>query len=199
MEASLNTAPVSQPNEAVTKPAALATTPRMAAIVDEGDQDTPEPSPQKKPKKATNTITDFFGAIGGAVGDAVGAVTGWSPLKRSQSGSPSNSPTNEEKPAASNSPAASNDSSSSNDSSRDDAMEASSVKTPEPESAPAAAEMASQNQENNEVATPKDSASDTSHDLSTHVKHYPQAESPNMPWKQLWTQMRREGWDYRPG
>ena len=49
------------------------------------------------------------------------------------------------------------------------------------------------------TADSKDADSVKADDLILVPGHYPQAANPNMPWTDLWSQMRKSGWAYKPG
>jgi len=145
-----------------------------AAVVEEGDQETPpQPSPQKKAEP--NTITKFFSNSVKKVGGVVADVFGFSPDRCSSNKPPSTNENDANEFAAASSSTSSQKSSPS--------METSTTKDVP---------------DKKEFATPK-SKVDVSQGISSTVEHFPQAESPTMPWKNLWSQMRAAGWVYCAG
>mmetsp|Transcript_11814 Transcript_11814/g.25906 ORF Transcript_11814/g.25906 Transcript_11814/m.25906 type:complete len:893 (-) Transcript_11814:67-2745(-) len=172
-KSALNTAQqdAGETNDAVTKSDAVAT-----LVVDEGDQDSPQQSPPKKPR--THSITKFFTHTAKKVVDGVAAT--FSPMRYSDSESLGTSPTTDQQLRAAKSRAPSLNLSPSCMITRgDDEIEAWFASSPE-----------------REVPTAPESAPQES---SSHSEHYPQAESPSMPWSHLWAQMRRAGWKYIVG
>jgi len=146
-----------------------------AAVVEEGDQETPpQPSPQKKAEP--NTITKFFSNSVKKVGGVVADVFGFSPDRCSSNKPPSTNENDANEFAAA---------SSTNSSQKSLPKEA--ITT---EDVP--------DKKDKEFTTPK-SKVDVGQGISSTVEHFPQAESPTMPWKNLWSQMRAAGWVYCAG
>ena len=155
------------PTDETTAAKAEAATPsnHAAAVVEEGDQETPpQPSPQKKAEP--NTITKFFSNGVKKVGGVMADVFGFSPDRRSSDSLPTPNENDVKEFAAASSTTSSQKLSLSNE-----------VST---------------------ITTPKSSV-DVGQGISSTVEHFPQAESPTMPWKNLWSQMRANGWVYCAG
>ena len=147
-----------------------------AAVVEEGDQETPpQPSPQKKAEP--NTITKFFSNSVKKVGGVVADVFGFSPDRCSSNKPPSTNENDANEFAAASSSTSLQKSSPS--------MEASTT-----EDVPDKKDI--------EFTTPK-SKVDVGQGIISTVEHFPHAESPTMPWKNLWSQMRAAGWVYCAG
>ena len=170
---------------AATKSNVTTTPVQPTVVVDDGDQDTPEQPSPKKPR--TNTITKFLTNPIKKVCDAVVATFG-SPTPYDTASSllaPM-----DQKPAAESSftpsPSGSLLSPSFLVKKGDGEAEAGLAGTAECE-VTTKPEIAPQNSEE-ELFTPGQA-----------LKHYPIAESPNMSWTDLQSQMRREGWGYKKG
>ena len=170
-------------SNAVAKDSVTATPSQPAVVDDECDIDTPHPSPLKKPQ--VNPITNFFPARQIA-GDANASTLSsnihaqtdqrheYSPSSTSEYLSPSCI-----------------------DTKGDDEVEAYLAGTP-------VCEATALDLENAIDAPDKGFATPQNHngsiryemrqEISMDVMHYPQAESPNMPWSALWFQMRQSGW-----
>jgi len=154
--------------------AEAATPSNHAAVVEEGDQETP-PQPSSQKKAEPNTITKFFSNGVKKVGGVMADVFGFSPDRRSSNKPPTPNENDANEFAAASSATSSQKSSPS--------MEASTTKDVP---------------DKKEFATPKSSV-DVGQGISSTVEHFPQAESPTMPWKNLWSQMRAAGWAYCAG
>ena len=173
---------------AVAKVGVTATPSQPAVVDDEGDQDTPHPSPKKKPQ--ANPITKFFSARP-IVGDANG------PTLSSNFHAPADQ-------RCEYSPASTLDNLSPSciDTKGDDDVEACFAGTPDCESsAPGNVNVT----HTPEICftTPKKKLETMVHgtpqEISMDVSCHPQAEGPNMPWKDLWAQMRKSGWGFCKG
>ena len=170
----------------VAKVGVTATPSQPALVDDEGDQDTPNPSPKKKPQP--NPITKFFSARPIA-GDDNGPTL-------SSNFHAATDQRREYSPAST----LNNLSPSCIDTKGDDEVEACFAETPDCVSSTPV--NVTHTLESCFTTPPKNLETmvhGTPQEISMDVTHHPQAESPNMPWKDLWAQMRKSGWGYCRG
>lgn len=215
---------------AMAKPDSAVCTPRPspAMVIDEGDQETPQPSPPKKPR--TNTITNFFTTTGNVTKKALEAVVEvFSPSKKS-------SPCRD---AKSNSPMLSSVdlSASCLDKKGDNEVEACFAEPQEHDASTSSPHIddkgcdgvgACSGLPKREIsnvlgsAMQNDETAGTCTANSLEQEEMPKAlggtpqhtekefstpknvsagllKSPNMPWKDLWSEMRKIGWTTRRG
>jgi hypothetical protein len=175
-------------SHAVAKDSVTSTPIQPAVVDDECDLDTPHPSPIKKPQGIP--ITNYFPARQ-AAGDA----------NASKFSTNIHAPTDQHHEY---SPSSTSEylSPSCIDTKGDDEVEAYLAGTPVGESTALELENATHAPEKG-FATPQKHATsnryETREEITMDVMHYPQAESPNMPWNVLWSKMKRSGWTYAQG
>ena len=175
-----------------------AATPRNRAVVvdEEVDNDiTPQPPFDKEDRP--NTITKFLKKVGDAVGDALASA--FSPNKFSRSRSTPADKEQSDDDASSSSTLSNNLSPSCIDEKGDDDIEACFAESQDT----AAIKKGSSEESPHTPSTTKNQMStkeqSMTEEISLTVEHFPQAESPTMPFDKLWSQMRKAGWTYCQG
>ena len=174
---------------------AKAAIPSLLAVVDdECDQDSPQSVIPKKPK--TGTITRYFQNVVQKVGEVVASTI--SPRRRLGSNSPAH---DAQQPTESNlsiSSSLNNLSPSCIYTKGDDDIEACFAETPDRNTS-----FECVSHPDHGIGTPNFHAEtlevSTGQGACIDVEHYPQAANPNMPWNELWNQMRKSGWKYSSG
>ncbi len=183
------------PTQAAVTNAGVAAIPSLLPVVDdECDQDSPNSVLPKKPK--TGTITKYFQRAVQRVEEAIAST--FSPSRRFRSNSLAHDAEQRTESNLSTSSSLNNLSPSCIDTKGDDGIEACFAQTPDQSTS-----FECVSHPDHGIGTPNFHVEtlevSTGQGASIDVEHYPQAASPNMPWNELWHQMRKSGWKYSSG